>query len=265
MNALTFTSCQAPIAEFTMRAVADYVRDKLGIATRYINDIDWPERYAQLDANQIDVGWICGAPYVRRHDELKLELELLVAPVMAAPRYQNRPIYFSDVVVRSDSRFHRFDDLRGATWVYNEPDSHSGYHCVRWFLAERNLDGRFFGRVLQSGGHANSLNLILSDEADASAIDATVLEMKLAQQPALRDKIRVIAVIGPSPIPPYVVGKHVPAELRQALRDVLTRLHEDARGQEILVQGQMARFVAVSDADYDRTREMLKRAGTIRL
>ena len=261
MKSLSFTSCQAPIAEFTMQAIADYVCDKLGVATRYIADIDWPERYAQLDANQIDVGWICSAPYVRRADGvdgLRPNLELLAAPVMAAPRYQNHPVYFSDVVVRNDSVYQNFDGLRGATWAYNEPNSFSGYLCMRWFLAQRNLDERFFGRVLQSGAHAHSINLILNGEADASAIDATVLEMLLAREPELGERIRVIETIGPSPIPPYVVGKHVPAELRLALRDVLIGLHRDAQGQEILRQGQLARFAAVTDADYDRTRQMLK-------
>ena len=264
-NPLTFTSCQAPIAEFTMQAVAEYLGHKLGIATRYINTIDWPERFVQLDANQIDVGWICSTPYIHRHDTLKLNIELLAAPVMAAPRYQNRPVYFSDVVVRSDSRFRTFDDLRGASWAYNEPSSQSGYHCVRWFLAEHNLDGRFFGRVIESGAHANSLNLILSGAIDASAIDATVLEMRLAHEPALQNQIRVIAGIGPSPIPPYVIGKHVPTELRHALRHALTHMHEDANGLEILQHGQLAHFAEVTDTDYDRTRQMLRLAGSISL
>jgi phosphonate transport system substrate-binding protein len=265
MPSLTFTSCQAPIAEFTVRAVAEYLGDKLNIPTRYIDDIDWPERYARLDTNLIDIGWICGTPYVRRHDELRLNIELLAAPVMAAPRYQNRPVYFSDVVVRSDSRFCSFDDLRGASWAYNEPSSHSGYHCVRWFLAQRNLDGAFFGRVVESGAHANSLNMILSGETDASAIDATVLEMRLAQERALREKIRVIDAIGPSPIPPYVVGTHVPAPVRQALRHALTHMHEDECGRDILREGQLVRFAEVTDADYDRTREMLRQANTVAL
>jgi phosphonate transport system substrate-binding protein len=227
MPPLTFTSCQAPIAEFTMKAVAEYLGDKLNLATRYIEDIAWPERYARLDVNQIDVGWICGTPYVRRHDELKLNIELLAAPVMAAPRYQNRPVYFSDVVVRRDSRFLTFSDLRGASWAYNEPNSHSGYHCVRWFLAQQKLDGRFFSRLIESGAHATSLDMILRGEADASAIDATVLEMRLAFEPVLRERIRIIEAIGPSPIPPYVIGTHVPAELRVALRHALTHMHED--------------------------------------
>ena len=248
-----------------MMAVAEYLAQKLNITTRYINDIDWPERYAQLDASQIDIGWICSAPYVRRVDQHELKLELLAAPVMAAPRYQNSPIYFSDVVVRSDSSFYKFDDLRGAAWAYNEPDSHSGYHVVRWYLAQRNLDGRFFGKVVQSGGHANSLNLILNSEVDASAIDATVLDLRLEREPQLRHQIRVIESLGPSPIPPYVVGKHVPVALRQALRQALTHMHAHEQGRAILQQGQVARFAAVTDADYDRTREMLKQAGAVTL
>jgi len=75
------------------------------------------------------------------------------------------------VVVRRDSRASSLDDLRGASWAYHEPDSHSGYHVVRWFLAQRNRDGRFFGRVASSGAHETSLDMIVSGDVDASAVE----------------------------------------------------------------------------------------------
>ena len=103
----------------------------------------------------------------------------------------------------------------------------------------------------------------MNGEVDASAIDATVLDLRLEREPHLRDQIRIIESLGPSPIPPYVVGKHVPVQLHQALRQVLTHMHEDAQGRAILQQGQVGVFAVVTDADYDRTREMLARAGIV--
>ncbi|MEJ2750807.1 MAG: PhnD/SsuA/transferrin family substrate-binding protein [Anaerolineae bacterium] len=128
MKKLIFSSCQAPNADFLIRDLADYVGRRLHIPTQFVNDIPWPERERRLDAGEIDICWICGLPYVLKADRPEAVIELLAAPVMAGARYQDRPVYFSDVVVHRDSPFRRFADLRGASWAYNEPGSQSGYN-----------------------------------------------------------------------------------------------------------------------------------------
>ena len=268
MQRLTFTTCQAPIAEFTVAEVSAYLGEQLGIETHFISDIAWPERQRRLLHNEIDVGWICGAPYVRavKTQAVKTQpaaIELLAAPVMSASRYHGQPIYFSDVVVKCDSPYQTFADLRGARWTYNEPGSHSGCAVVNWHLAQQNLDYSFFGEVRASGAHQQSLQKILSGEADASAIDATVLDLLIAQQPHLQDQIRVIAALGPSPIPPWVIGQHVPLEMRTRLRAALTEMQVGVKGQTILQRSQVHHFAQVNDADYDRTREMLSVASCV--
>ena len=262
MRALIFTTCQAPIAEFTVVEVSAYLGEQLGIETHFINDIDWPERQQRLIHNEIDVGWLCGAPYVRAVDARTVDaqndsIELLAAPVMAGSRYNARPIYFSDVVVRRDGPYQTFADLRGARWVYNEPGSHSGTAVVSWYLAQHGLDYSFFGEVRPSGAHQHSLRMVLDGDADATAIDATVLDLLVAQQPQLQAQIRVIETLGPSPIPPWVIGRHVPPALRSQLRLALIEMHAYTAGQAILQRSQVSQFVPVIDADYDRTREML--------
>jgi phosphonate transport system substrate-binding protein len=253
---LQFTTCQAPIAEPLCHEVAAYVGRHLGMATSCRTDISWQERQQQLDSGAIDVGWICGASYVRRRAS-PARLELLAAPVSAHPRYSGQPVYYSDVVVQHDSPFQRFDDLRGARWAYNEPASHSGYHVVRYHLASCGADGTFFGSVTEAGSHQEALRLIRAGMADAAAIDSTVLELLVAQQPALATTLRAIATLGPSPIPPWVIGTHLSEALRVALRDLLLGMHTDAEGQQILERALLARFTTIADDDYDPIRHML--------
>ena len=262
---LTITTCQASIAAFFVCEVAGYLGHRLGLATRFINEIAWQERQAQLDANQIDVGWICGAPYVRRIDQQLAAIELLAAPVMAASRYQDQPVYFSDVVVRYDSPYQKFADLRGTRWAYNERKSYSGYEVVRSYLATQNLDRFFFGQVIESGAHQRSVELILRGDVEASAIDSTVLDLLYAQQPQLCHQLRAIDTLGPSPIPPWVIGLHVAPELRIQLREALIQMQHDPVGQAILLRGQTVRFATVGDADYDLTRTRLAHAEAISL
>ena len=71
-------------------------------------------------------------------------MELLAVPVPADPRYQGRAIYFSDVIVRTESPFKTFAELRGKVWAYNERRSHSGYNVVRAYLSKLSRRERIF-------------------------------------------------------------------------------------------------------------------------
>lgn len=252
---LTFATCQADNTVPISRALADYLSARPARRVRFLDGADWRDTYAAIAAGRIDIGWICGRPYV---DLLAAgaPISLLAAPVMAGTRYGGRPIYFSDVVVRRYSHIRRFADLRGASWAYNEPGSQSGYHVTRYHLARLGETGRYFGRTVGSGGHVRSLQMILAGEIDASAIDSTVLEWELARDPTLAGRIRVIETLGPSPIPPLVVAGEQGLALREQLRAALLALPATAEGRAILASGGLERFAAVGDSDYDAIREM---------
>lgn len=259
MTTLTLTTCQAAIAEPAVAAIARHLGDRLGLNLHFVNDIAWQERERRFDAGQIDIAWICGAPYVQKMANGDA-IELLAAPAYAAPRYMNRPVYFSDVMVRRDSAYQTFMDLRGARWAYNNLGSHSGYQVVRYALAHKGLNGDFFGSVMCSGAHQRSMELIASGEIDASAIDTTVFDAVREINPELCEQLRVIEVLGPSAQPPWVIGTHVPDAVRAGLRQALTHMHEDDEGCALLRQHGFTRFAAVVDADYDDIREMLRLA-----
>jgi phosphonate transport system substrate-binding protein len=256
MQQLTFTSCMAPNSDATSEKICAYVGQKLGIETTFLHEVPWQERERLFDAGQIQVCWICGLPYVWKADQQGTQIELLAAPVMAGERYQGQPVYFSDVVVRQDSRFYDFNSLHGGSWAYNEPHSHSGYNVTRYYLAQKQLSGSFFGRVIAAGSHENALQMVLRGDVDASAIDSTVLQTELLRVPAINMQLRCIETFGPSPIPPWIIRKEVPAALRQAVRAVLCTMHEDDAGRRILANGRIRQFIAVPDTAYDPIREM---------
>lgn len=262
---LNVASCMAENADATCRAIAAYVGDRLGMATRFVDDVPWPVREARLDAQEIQLCWLCGLPYVWKADADVPVIELCVAPVMQSARYADRPVYFSDVVVRRDSRFQAFADLRGAAWAYNEPRSHSGYNVVAHHLAGIGASDGYFSRAVESGAHQTSLRMIANGAVDGAAIDSTVLEAELARCPALGDAIRVIGTLGPSPMPPWVVATSLPPALRQSIADLLLGMHHDPAGRAILSTWGIARFAAARDGDYDPIRAMARTAAGVTL
>jgi phosphonate transport system substrate-binding protein len=260
MEKLTITSIQAPNQDWIGAALASYLSVKLGMRCEFIADPPWQEREHMLDAGQIAMGWICGLPYIQKIDRAGVQIELLAAPVMSKVRYQDKPIYFSDVIVQRDSRFNSFEDLRGGRWAYNEPNSHSGYNLTRYMLAQLGEFVGYFGSVTEAGSHQAALQMLLEGKIDGTSIDSTVLEIELEKRPEISGQIRRIATWGPSPIPPWVTHKKIPAEVRSRVRNGLLKMDSDSEGRTLLANLGMKRFVQVSDADYDPIREMAQKA-----
>jgi ABC-type phosphate/phosphonate transport system substrate-binding protein len=257
---LRLASFLADSARPIYERIARYLAGRLDVPVELLVGVPWEERHRRLDAGDIDVAFICGLPYSQKHDRPDRPIELLCAPVMAAPRYGGRPVYFTDVVVRRDDAARTFADLRGRVWAYNAEGSHSGYNVVRHHLLALGETGGYFGRVVASGSHQNSIRMVLDREIDASGIDSTVLEREMARQPELEAALRTIATIGPSPIPPVVVASGLDSALKTRLGELFLGMSAEPAGRVVLAECRMTGFVPVRDADYDPIRVMVRRA-----
>ena len=214
MYLLNLATCMAETTEPFCRGLAKYVEKKLAIPTSCVAEIPWQERERLFDQGAIQVLWLCGLPYVRKAQFKDFAIELLAVPIPLGSRYRAEPIYFSDVVVKRESRFRSFHDLRGSSWAYNEPMSHSGFNVVRAYLAGFGYKQGFFREIVESGSHTASIEMILDDQVEASAVDTTVLDWVIDHRPEVGTQIRVIETIGPSPIPPWVASTQLPGHVR---------------------------------------------------
>jgi phosphonate transport system substrate-binding protein len=250
LRALTFLAPNMlPVYRFTM----DYLGRKLGCEIELAVGVDYDEIY------QADLAFICGLPYVLYTAPYHADapLEALVAPVLQGERFENRPIYFSDVIVHQDSPFQSFADLRGCSWAYNEPQSQSGYGITRYWLVKLGETNGYFSKVVQSGFHQKSIEMVCNGEVDASAIDAQVLAVELRDHPQLAEHLRIIDSLGPSSIQPLAAASHLSPTLKQDIQAILAEIHHDPAGRSVLAQGFIDRFAAVEDANYDDIRAML--------
>ncbi len=120
---LVFATYLAPCLKPLYQLVTDTVGEELGRPTRLVDGTSLD----QLRQGEVGFAFLCGLPYVRLRREDPSLVDAIAAPVVSEVRYGGRPIYFSDVIVPRDSPAKAWGDLRGASWAYNEPDSHSGY------------------------------------------------------------------------------------------------------------------------------------------
>lgn len=84
-----------------------------------------------FSTGEADVGFMCATSFLWLRELEDLPVDLLPAtPVFQDSRTPRRPVYFSEMIVCRESPVGSFLDLRGRSWVYNEPCSLSGYYTL---------------------------------------------------------------------------------------------------------------------------------------
>ncbi|HEY9762532.1 MAG TPA: PhnD/SsuA/transferrin family substrate-binding protein [Trichocoleus sp.] len=243
---MRIVSYLAPNLFWLYKAVGDYLGRSFGIAVQTLAADTDPLVDPKLAQDGWDAFFICGLPLMRLEQANPGCIRPLVAPVMQADRYGERPIYFSDVIVRASSPLQRWDDLAQTVFCYNEVGSHSGYSLMRHYLLRQEQE--FFRCVVQSGAHLRSLQWVMAGKADCAAIDSTVLEQALRDHPEWATQIKIVTSLGPSPMPPFAVSQRLGKTLQRAIQRAL--LQPDAVLQHNLDQAGIRCFAPVDAATY---------------
>jgi phosphonate transport system substrate-binding protein len=251
---LVFATYLAPCVRPLYAFVAHRVGEVLGCPTRLVTG----ESFQELRDGQVDFAFLCGLPYVRLRREEPPPVEAVAAPVVNGERYAGRPVYYSDVIVSRSSPAVRLQDLRGLSWAYNEPDSHSGYLITLFSLLCRGETGALFGRSVMTGFHQESIRRVATGRVDASAVDSQVLSIELRDNPELAGQLRVIDTFGPSSIQPLVATRATTDLVRRRVREIVTGLGTTQVDRECMDRALVERFVAVDDSTYDDIRVMLE-------
>jgi ABC-type phosphate/phosphonate transport system substrate-binding protein len=202
-------------------------------ATLEFNDVisgPLPGDEEPFTTGRADVGFVCSPTY----RWLRPKVELLPLPLPSDPRAEGRPVYFGDVIVRSG--IHSLEELRGGVWAYNDRNSRSG-----WFSMIERLGETFFSRMVHSGSHLRSIEMVRSGAADAAAIDSNVFR---SQKP---DDVIVLGSWGPFAIQPTIIPKSAEQSVKSRVANALLTLHE----RHALSTFGFERFVASDERLYE--------------
>ena len=138
------------------------------------------------------------------------------------------------MIVRRDGPITCLEELRGCSWAYNEPASHSGYTVTLYSLVAMGARPGFLGPVVEAGFHQRAIRMVHSGSVDAAAIDSQVLAIELRDHPELGAGLRLIGSFGPSTIQPVVAASRLPHRLKDQVRDLLVGLGDDPTARPLL-------------------------------
>jgi ABC-type phosphate/phosphonate transport system substrate-binding protein len=138
------------------------------------------------------------------------------------------------ILVRKDSKFDKPADLEGATFALNSLHSNSGMNLPRLLFARLAGGKPFFGSVVETGSHPNSIARVASGELDAASIDCLTYVFFQDHRPEVVDQLRVIGQTPDSPAIPFVTSLATPAEDAVRLQAALFRLAADPARRPVL-------------------------------
>ena len=133
-------------------------------------------------------GHTCGYPLMTR---LKDHLEPFCIPLFDVPGVDGRH-YCSRIITAAGSDIESIRDSRGRVAAMNNPDSNSGMNVLRHAVADMAESGRFFERVVTTGGHLYSLQAVAGGVADIAAIDCVSYQLIEDNQPQLCAGLRIL-------------------------------------------------------------------------
>ena len=129
---LKIISYLSPNLFWFYEAVGEYLSRTFHIPVQVSQS--WANPLTDLQHLDLDIAFVCGLPLIQVCHIVPDRLQAIAAPVMRSERYQNRPIYFSDLIVNISSSITCFEQLAGKRFCFNDLGSNSGYNLMRYRL-----------------------------------------------------------------------------------------------------------------------------------
>lgn len=231
-------------------ALLAYIGRKLNRPVQLVQRQTYAEVNDLIKSGEVDLGFVCTSAYVVGQRDFGMEL-------LVAPQVNGETVYYSLLIVPTDSAARSMADLRSKVFAFTDPMSLTGRVYPTSLV--KSLDGSpeaFFARIFFTYSHDNAIKAVANKVADGASVDSLVYDYLVAREPAVGQRTRVIHRSPAFGIPPVVVNPNLSPQLKETLRELLLQMIYDAEGQPILRNLMIERFVLVSDRIYDSARAL---------
>ncbi|RJP50008.1 MAG: phosphate/phosphite/phosphonate ABC transporter substrate-binding protein [Anaerolineaceae bacterium] len=228
----------------------EYIEATLGRPVELVQRSTYAEVNDLVEMGEVDVAFVCTGAYLI--GELEFGMQILVAPVV-----NGEAAYHSWLIVPSDSPAQSITDLRGKTFAFTDPLSHTGRLYPTYLIYQMGeRPETFFGRTFFTYSHDAAIQAVASGLADGAAVDSLIYTYLVQREPGLEKKLRIIHKSPPFGIPPIVVSPSIRPQLRAELQAILLEMHKDPQGQDALAILDIDQFIILENNAYDTARDL---------
>jgi phosphonate transport system substrate-binding protein len=226
----------------------EYLGKELDRPVELVQRRTYAEINKLIENGDVDMGFVCTSAYVAGARDFGMEL-------LAAPQVAGETVYYSLLIVPSDSQAKGMADLGGSVFAFTDPMSNSGRNYPTHLVLEMGQKPeQFFRRTFFTYSHDDAIRAVANGVADGAAVDSLVYAYAVSREPELGQKTKVIHSSPPFGIPPVVVGPHVRPQSKAELETILMAMHENPAGRSALAKAGIDGFVSIDDSAYETVR-----------
>ena len=219
-----------------------------GITFQWVGSKTYDEVIRNVGTNLADIGYVGAFGYVEARDNFGVRL------IARTYGKKKKDSYYSMIITREDSGLNTLQELKGKSFIFNDPKSTSGFLFPLVALKKAGINKEDFSDVKHVTRHANSLLGVYYKHADAGAISSTAREKVDIDL----SKIKTLWKSDPIYRGPWIANKDLPDEQFYKIQNALLRISNYKNADDIFKDLGTKGFIKGSDRDYDNIREVLK-------
>lgn len=237
----------------SMDAFIKHAEKETGVKWELYTATDYSGVMNALIAGQIHLSWLSGFSYCQTHMDSNGAVEALVA----AQEPDGSMGYNAVIVVKADSPYKSYEDLKGKVVARTDPLSGSGYLIPTAAFRQMGKPVDEFYKSPLAGGHPQAVLGVLKGTYEGAftwtSKNDNIGNLRQMMNKGLlkREDIRIVWTSPPLPSPPVVIRTDLPLEMRSDMEKLFIRLKDhDIKLAEAVAQGKTNGMVRVYHEDY---------------
>jgi len=232
-----------------------YLEKKLGTKVKVFTATDYAGVIEAMKKKRVDIAWFGPLSYYLAEQEAGAE-----AFAVGIREGSNSHTYKSIFVAPCDSGIKSIKDLKGKSVAFVDPASTSGGLMPTYMVKKETglMPQQFFGKFTYSGSHDAAELAVKNKTVDAAADNDITYEKMLTKGLISKQTNCIIKESDPIPGPPMVYRSDLPKDMKARIQDAILTAHKDIK---VTGYGNLSHYVAVTPADYQLIRNMVKELG----
>lgn len=235
-----------------------YLEAKTGEPVKIFTATDYAGVIEGMKKGRVDIAWFGPLSYVLAEKEANAE-----AFAVGVRADTGLSTYRSLFVVPEGSEVKSIADLKGKSVAFVDPASTSGGLIPTYLVkqATGQMPKDFFGQFTYAGSHDAAEMAVKNKSVDAAADNDITYEKMLAKGLISKESNRVLLYSDPLPGSPMAYRKDLPEATKANIRAAILNAHNDIK---VTGYGELAKYDAVTPADYQKIRDLISELGLLR-
>lgn len=233
----------------------DWLKEKTGKNIEFYAPTSYNGVIEAMRSDFVDIAGFGAFSYILAHE--KADAEVFGARIDTTTNAQG---YYSYMVTKADSGIESLEDLEGKTFAYTDPGSTSGKLIPSYIFKKEGIDtDEFLNRTIFAGGHQAAVLAVKRGQVDAAAVASTVYQRMANRGEIDKENVIVFTESSLLPLAPQTYRADLCESLKEDIREAYFTFASEAPNAEKLLEPMGAkRFESMSDADFDRIRDIIE-------